>query len=256
MVRILQEKGIYTISQKRFLENEMYIFNVKTSMQEDEILKHMRTLPEALFLAGNAEFALGIVTGNNKESVLEEPKDGAEPVLKGNDVFKYNFTPKDNYLIFEPEKYQQVAPVYLYRAPEKLIYRFINENLVFAYDDRQTLSLNSANVVIPHLSGYSTKYVLAILNSRAAQFFHSASFSSVKVLRNHIESIPIPSCDLSVQMSIVERVDVLMSTSGHSQRIQLYEQIDEQIMRLYLLTPEQQDRISGKVQDPKYLSWS
>lgn len=252
-VRILRGEEIYTIPQKRFLENKMYIFNAKASHQEGEILKHMRTLPEALFLAGNAEFALGIVTGNNKEFVLDEPRDGAEPVLKGNDVFRYNYSLRDNYLTFEPEKFQQVAPVHLYRAPEKLIYRFINENLVFAYDNRQTMSLNSANLVIPHLSGYSMKYVLTVLNSRAAQFFHSASFSSVKVLRKHIESLPIPPCDFNLQRRIVEWAEALLNTPEQSKRIQLYEQVDEQIMHLYAFTAEQQDFIRRKFQDPKYL---
>ena len=253
LVRILQGEETHSISQKRFLENEMYIFNVKASNQEVEILKDMRTLPGAVYLAGNAEFALGIVTGLNKEYVLAEPREGAEPVLKGNDVFKYKYSPTDNYLIFEPDKFQQVAPVHLYRAPEKLIYRFINESLVFAYDDRQILSLNSANIVIPRVSGYSMKYILAVLNSRAAQFFHSVSFSSVKVLRKHLESIPIPPCDFSTQKKIIDRVEGLMNSLGHSESRQLYEQIDEQIMHLYALTSEQQDLIRRSFQDPRYL---
>lgn len=255
-VHIVVGKETFDIPQKRFLENEGYLFNVNASNQEEEILKQLRTLPGVMFLAGNADFALGIVTGNNERFVSPEPRDGAEPVLLGKDIFKYNYEVRDNYLLFEPEVFQQVAPVHLYRAPEKLIYRFINENLIFAYDDSQILSLNSANLLIPHLSGYSMKYILAVLNSRAAQFFHSASFSSVKVLRKHIESIPIPPCDTSTQGRIVERVDMLRSTTGttgHSQRTQLYEQIDEQIMSLYSLSIEQQDLIKRKFLVPKYL---
>lgn len=253
-VHIVVGEETFDIPQKRFLENEGYLFNAKASNQEEEILRQMRTLPGVMFLAGNADFALGIVTGNNEQFVSHESRDGAEPVLRGNDILKYNYKARDNYLIFEPEVFQQVAPIHLYRAPKKLIYRFINENLIFAYDDSQILSLNSANLVIPHLSGYAMKYILAVLNSRAAQFFHSASFSSVKVLRKHIESIPIPPCDFSTQGRIVERVNQLMDISGERQRTQLYEQIDEQIMNLYNLSIEQQDLIKKKFRDPKYLS--
>ena len=36
------------------------------------------------------------------------------------------------------------------------------------------------------------KYIMAILNSRVAQFYFKKRFNSVKVLRSHIEQIPIP----------------------------------------------------------------
>jgi hypothetical protein len=255
-VQIHLEGEIHTIPQERFLSNTMYIFNVEASNQEQDILEYMKTLPGAQYLAGNAEFALGIVTGNNKEFILNQPVEGAEPVLKGNDIFKYNYQSKDNYLIFKPEKFQQVAPIPLYRAPEKLIYRFINENLVFAYDDRQTLSLNSANIMIPRLSGYSVKYILAVLNSRAAQFFYAASFSSVKILRKHIESVPIPQSNSTTQQRIVELVDRLMHTSENPHRTELYEQIDEEIMGLYTLNTKQKEHIRRRFEVIKYLTKS
>ncbi|WP_334303208.1 TaqI-like C-terminal specificity domain-containing protein, partial [Coprococcus eutactus] len=44
--------------------------------------------------------------------------------------------------------YQQAAPERIYRAPEKLIYRCINRQLVFAYDESRHLTLNSCNLVI------------------------------------------------------------------------------------------------------------
>ncbi|WP_425803481.1 TaqI-like C-terminal specificity domain-containing protein [Desulfitobacterium sp. Sab5] len=245
---------VQSIPQQRFYENEMYIFNVKTSHLEDKIIKHMKSLLGIRYLKGHAEFALGIVTGNNKEWVLPRPFPGSEHILKGNDVFKYNFYPSENYIPFEPQKFQQVAPEKLYRAPEKLLYRFINENLVFAYDDRQTLSLNSANLVIPNLPGYSLKYILAVLNSRAAQFFHTVSFSSIKVLRKHIESIPIPPCDLEKQQSIIKNVDLLLSAKDETLRVNLYEKIDAQMMELYGFNAEQQGLILEKFAETKFLS--
>jgi hypothetical protein len=208
--------------------------------------------------------------------VHKEPKAEAEPVLKGSDIFKYSCMAKDNYLIFQPERFQQVAPASLYRAPEKLFYRFINENLVFAYDDRQRLSLNSANILIPRLKGYSTKYVLAILNSRAVQFFYTISYSSVKVLKQHVESLPIPSCDSATQERIIRLADKLIhfdgyqveqsdissggNFTGHSdksgaeagKKISLYEQLDQLIMRLYALSEKQQELIHSNLPELKY----
>jgi len=243
-----------SIPQRRFLDNELYIFNVKASNKEERIVEHMKSLPGILYLKNKAKFALGIVTGHNKAFLSSKPMPGAEPVLKGSDVYKYNVYPGKQYLVFEPDKFQQVAPEHLYRAPEKLIYRFINEHLIFAYDNQQTLSLNSANVVIPELDGYSIKYILTVLNSRAAQFFHAATVSSVKVLRKHIESIPIPPCDPREQERLVQLVDRLLAEESPEARHQLYEDIDQIIMELYRLTEEDRQIINGKYPHVKFLS--
>lgn len=253
-IMIITEDRVQSISQQRFSENDLYIFNIKASNFEDQIIDHMKSLPGVEYLKEKADFALGIVTGNNKEWLTTQSSPEAEQILKGNDLLKYNFYPSENYIVFEPQKFQQVAPEKLYRAPEKLLYRFINQNLVFAYDNSQTLSLNSANLVIPKLPGYSIKYILAIFNSRAAQFFHAITFSSIKVLRKHIESIPIPPCSLKKQEEIINRVDTLLNTEKEALRADLFEQIDAQVMELYNFNAEQQNLIQQKFSEVKFLS--
>lgn len=101
----------------------------------------------------------------------------------------------------------------MYRAPEKLLYRFICATPVFAYDDHQTLSLNSANILIPHVDGISTKYILAVLNSRTVSFWCRKKYNSVKLLKSHIEGIPIPTPTDRQQQEIVNLVNSLIYTS-------------------------------------------
>ncbi len=67
----------------------------------------------------------GIVTGNNKEYILAEKRDDNEIILKGSDIQRYGMTPSGYYIRFVPESFQQVAPIEMYRAKEKLLYRFI-----------------------------------------------------------------------------------------------------------------------------------
>jgi len=239
--------------QRQFLDNEHYVINARADKFALAILKQMRELPNAKFLAGNADFALGIVTGNNKQHILSECPIGGEAVLKGRNVFKYNYYKEDNYIVFQPDKYQQVAPAKYYRAKEKLIYRFINDNILFAYDDRQILTLNSANIVIPRLEGYAIKFVLAVLNSRAIQFFYNKSYASVKVLRKHIEAIPLPYCAEDKQARIIMLVDRLIDSQDLSERSNLYDQIDVIIMELFKLSKEQKDYIIDNVDTEKYL---
>ena len=149
--------------------------------------------------------------------------------------------------MFHPENYQQVAPVELYRAPEKLLYRFISSQLVFAYDDKQTLSLNSCNVVIPKLEGLHIKYILAILNSRVAQFIYKMEFHSVKVLRSHIENIPIPDVNAGMQNSIIQAVEPLINGLPPEGAQIVYDQLDQLIFKLFNLTSKEQDIIKHAV---------
>lgn len=106
---------------------------------------------------------------------------------------------------------------------------------MFAYDDQQQLSLNSCNILIPQIPGMHIKYVLAILNSRVAQFIYKKQFHSVKVLRSHLEQIPIPKVSEERQQEIIELVDCLRSEDSEMELENLYEELDAKICMLYHL---------------------
>lgn len=180
----------FRICQERNLDPACFCF--LSDDEEHALLEKIGNPLDKCFLKGHADFALGIVTGNNTECISPMRDEQNEPIFKGTDLFKYRFREPGQYIDFRPEEFQQVASEKYYRAPEKLLYRFISKQLVFAYDDRQILSLNSCNIVIPRLDGIPVKYVLAVLNSRTAQYYFKKKFNSVKILRSHIQQIPIP----------------------------------------------------------------
>ena len=150
---------------------------------------------------------------------------------------------KDVLIVYDDLSKHAVA----YRAPEKLLYRFISSQLVFAYDDKQTLSLNSCNLVIPKLEGLHIKYILAILNSRIAQFIYKMEFHSVKVLRSHIENIPILDVNADMQNSIIQAVEPLIDGLPPEGAQIAYEQLDQLIFKLFNLTSKEQDIIKHAV---------
>ena len=239
-------KGAFVISKSRTFFDGTLSLNV--SDEENQCLDAICGIKNATYLKSNAKFALGIVTGNNKEYISTEKSNDNEIILKGSDIQRYGMTPSGNYIRFVPESFQQVAPVEMYRAKEKLLYRFISEVPVFTYDDQQTLSLNSCNIVIPEIDGIEMKYILAILNSSVAAYFISKRFNSVKLLRSHIEQMPIPVVPVDVQVSIIKKVDHIMNSSENIRG--LYKDLDNDIMALYGLTVEQIETIhtalSGK----------
>ena len=157
-------------------------------------------------------------------------------ILKGSDVLKYRFAPTNNYIVFKPETFQQVAPVEFYRSPEKLLYRFICNQLVFAYDNSQTLSLNSCNILIPEVPRLNIKYILAILNSRVAQYYFKKKFNSVKILRSHIEQIPIACPEMDEQEDIISMVNVLLDAESSEAILEQYNELDRKISAIYGMT--------------------
>ena len=246
-VRIKTDGKDYQVSQAYF-SNMDFSFNVFGSKTDYEIIHHLRREVNVQYLKGNADFALGIVTGNNKKYVLKQPQANSELVITGRNVFKYRIKPGGSYLVYQRDRFQQVASDHLYRADEKLLYRFINSRLVFAYDDNQLLSLNSANILIPRFSNMSIKYVLAVLNSRIAQFYHAVTNPAPKVLRSQLETIPICVCSKKQENIIVELVNSIIMSEKPAQRREIYEEIDRKLMNYYMLPAKYQAYIRRKNQ--------
>lgn len=231
----------FVIGKDRHFDASLFSFNIND--EQYDCLNAIEAVQNPRYLENNAKFALGIVTGDNKKYLMNTKDDGCEVVLKGCDILRYAIKETDNYIRFVPETFQQIAPAELYRAEEKLLYRFISEVPVFAYDNKQTLSLNSCNILIPQIKGMGIKYVLAVLNSSVAAFFFSKKFNSVKMLRSHIEALPIPLVSLNVQQEIEEKVDSIMSANDNF--LSLYSELDEEIFSLYSLSSEQRNTIKS-----------
>ncbi len=237
----------YSIQCERKVNADCFSFS--TTDEEYHILEKMDNLQGKLTLRGNADFALGIATGNNKDYISQTKSKENEMILKGSDLRKFRFTPSENYIVFNPESFQQVAPTEYYRAPEKLLYRFICKQLVFAYDNRQILSLNSCNILIPKIHDFSIKYILAVLNSRTVQFYFRKQFNSVKVLRAHLERLPIAFTDTDSQNQVVNMVDGILETSDKTTVTDLYNELDRKIADLYGLTPEEYRIVKSTMED-------
>jgi len=234
-IQVYCNKQHYTVSGKRDFCPEN--INLRTSDKAQQCLDKITDPRGKMYLKDNAVFALGIVTGNNKEMVLDTCEAGCEIVLKGSDIRKYKWDAGGKYIMFAPEQFQQVAPAEIYRAPEKLLYRFICESPVFAYDNKQTLSLNSCNILIPQIDGLPIKYILAILNSRVVDFFCNQTFNSIKLLRSHIEKIPVPVPSNDIICQIVDYVDKILSDK--TQISHIYEEIDCIVMDIYNLSADE-----------------
>jgi len=141
-------------------------------------------------LEKKAVFALGIVTGNNKKNIFSVKTVTSEPVFRGKDIMPFNFKVPECFIEFSPESYQQVAPIQYYRQ-KKIIYRFISDRLICAIDTQNRLPLNSANIFIPKID-YPLESIVCLFNSKLYAYIFKKKFCAKKILRSHIESLPLP----------------------------------------------------------------
>lgn len=224
-------RNVFEIQTNR--EVDIDNFGFKTDDKEYEILKKILNPQNKKYLKNNADFALGIVTGDNKKYLQSRKTNLNEVIIKGTDIQPYKIKEGSTFIIYDKANFQQAAPIEKYRTPEKLVYKFISNKLVFAYDDCSRLTLNSCNILIPKIPGMDIKYILAILNSSFAQFVYKKEFNSVKVLRSHIEQIPIPLCDNKSQKEIIRLVNKLIAANDMLIYQNLYDTLENRIRKLY-----------------------
>ena len=236
-IKIYKEDEKYDVEQARWSNNQDFIFDIHANGFDAEIIDKIYKTNH-ITLENKADWALGIVTGNNKKFIVNEQKAGFEPIYKGKDVEKFVLGSPSSFIQFTPDKFQQVAPSGKYSVKEKLIYRFISKNLVFAYDNQQKLTLNSANIVIPKISDYPIKVIAALLNSSLYQFIFQKKFSSIKVLRSHIEQMPLPLWDKKTFSKIIKLVDETIKNKNN------FEKLDNYIMDNFALLSEEKEYIN------------
>ncbi len=230
------------VRQERFLKNSGRVFDIDTSAEDaeviDEIFGHRHVT-----LKGRADWALGIVTGNN-DALLRPGRGGGgwEPIWRGRNVEHYFPGEPESSIRFVPDRFQQAAPEWKYRSREKLIYRFISKRLVVAYDDAGRLTLNSANCILPKRGDYPAKAVLALFNSSLYQFLFQKRYASIKVLRGHLEGMPLPLWDDRVLEGLVRMADAVL------ERRATMEEADDYIMKHYGLGDDRRRHILGAVE--------
>lgn len=189
-------------------------------------------------------WALGIVTGDNKSKVKKEKAEGLEPVYIGKHVGPFKLQKECSYILFDPKNFQQCAKEELFRAPEKLIYRFIAKYPIVAYDDKQCLCLNSANILIPKLDSISIKSVAALLNSTLYHYYYSLKFSDIKVLKGNLQELPFPKLTQKQDEDLCALVCTIQSSSFTTD---LQQELDQMVYSIFGITPIEQNFIKERI---------
>jgi len=231
----------FSITTDNFRQTDNLVFNILTDADISIIEKIKRISPYNL---SQSVWALGIVTGNNKEKLFDIPRQDMEPIFTGKEISKYILKPAKKYVYYNRKQFQQVAKEEIYRSPEKLVYKFISDKLVFAYDDKQSLFLNSANILIPSIPGMSVKTVMAFLNSDLYSFLYRKLFGEIKILKGNLSELPFPKISAEANLEIEKLIDKIIA----SQDVSLINALQKKIYDLFQLSEEETEYVVSQIQ--------
>lgn len=218
-IKIIDKNDEYYIKVNDILKNKDYIFS-KINEKELKIIEKIEE--KRKYSLKDSIFAIGIVTGDNKNKIYSKNIEGTEKIYTGKEILPYILKETNKYIFYDRKNLQQVAPDNIYRKNEKLVYKFINKNLCFAYDNSKSLFLNSANILIPNIKDMNIKVVLAILNSNVMKFYYLKVFGSVKLLKNSLCSLPIPDLDDYQKNYIEKNINEILNLKINDNELQKY----------------------------------
>lgn len=188
-VKVIENDRTRFVSKSSFLLTKNLNFNLLSGDDEKIVRK---ILSKGKYTLADSIWALGVITGDNRHKLKDMHGMGLEPIFTGKEIEPYTLKTPRKFIEYKRDEFQQVAKDEIYRAEEKLVYKFISNKLVFAYDDTRSLFLNSANILIPNIPGMSVKTVLAFLNSDLYKFLYKSLFGEIKILKGNLEELPFP----------------------------------------------------------------
>ena len=185
------EKQKVLRKQKSFYNVPKHIFNFWIDNETEKVIEHIYSKSHAT-LANNAKWGLGIVTGSNEKMLKDTCENGFVPIFRGQDITPKGLKNPTVFISEDLSKCQQVAPLELYKAKEKLVYRFISSKLVFYCDTQQNYILNSANfLILKDDFAITGQQLVDLFNSDFMNFIFANIFRTHKVLRGDLELLPI-----------------------------------------------------------------
>lgn len=240
--KIIKNNNEFLTPLSAFLQSQNYNFNA-LSNKDLEIIKKVKRIGK--YDLKQSIWALGIVTGDNKNALHKERTQGSEEIYTGKEIAPYRLKQARNFIVYDRARFQQVAKDEYYRASEKLVYKFISSKLVFAYDESKALFLNSANILIPKIPNMSIKTALGFLNSELFAYLHRVLFGEIKVLKGNLVQLPFPKITSKQDSEICALVSKIISGDSAIEAT-----LQDKIYEIYQISSDEQNHIkrvlSGK----------
>ena len=235
--KLLDEK-----KNTEFLANPKFSISVNAdSVVEKVFSDHKRTLDEFC----DINQAIALIGDRSLSLKNSNPEKRYFKVLDGRNIGRYWVHWDGVYLDYRLERIHSCKRKDIFETPEKLFFRRVSEDLMFAYDNKQHFALNTLVVVnAKSTARIQLKYLLALLNSRLMNYLYKRKFKSTKTVFSEIQArtvrqLPIAYSEASVQNSLVSLVDRILIAKQQDPRadtVRWEQEIDRVVYDLYNLT--------------------
>jgi len=241
------KKGL--LNKIDIIENE-YVFAINVNEASSKLLKKMKSNIKLGTICKEMIFGV-VITKNKNKIVSNEPKNNWKPFLEGKEIGPYFIKEIKQWLNYDPKLLHRARTKEVFEAPEKILIQRITGGtmpLKAAYDNNGLYNKESINnIILVKNSPVSTKFVLALLNSKLINWFYTIQFTNesnltVNLSKTYLSQIPLALPDKNTEqkiLAIVEKILTIKKKNIVTDTTVIESEIDKLIYKLYNLTKEE-----------------
>jgi adenine-specific DNA-methyltransferase len=253
------------IPQNAFRSTFQNVFDLSISPETEQIKEKMRLGPS---IGSIFRVCFGLKTGDDRK-FLHHTKGfhrDDKPLLRGEDVKRYAYEYKGEYVWYVREKMRAHRPTSRPGERErfeqpKVLVKDTTADFAGTYENRD-FYVKDVLIVIPQegkQAPFDLRYVAGIVNSRALRFYYRSTFKTIHVQCEELSALPLPPLDLKQNADkvrhdeMVRKVQTMLEARKQLAKAKtdkdkayyeskvsaLDRQIDELVYELYGLTPEE-----------------
>lgn len=240
------------IDQNSFIENENLAFNLQINPKERTLLNKLKN--STIQLGKICEVKIGIECTPN--FISEKPiSEYSKPLVRGRNFSKYSiqFENDPKYVEYKRELLHRAREERLFTIPRKILIRQTGDCVISTLDENKLYAWKSVFVLLSDEKIYHLNYLLALLNSKAINFFYQKlvgeggrTFAQVKGV--NLVLLPIKETKIDSQQPFINKVDQILSLKKENPQADtgdLEKEIDIMVYELYGLTEEEIKIVEG-----------
>lgn len=209
--------NIAEIAQSQFNNNISFSFNIFGDFITNKLSQKLKFNGNCL-----GYYCVDIIEGivAHKHLIIDERKDGYEPMLEGKCIKRYYNLSENKYILWNKNLIHRSRPDYLWKLDEKIVIQRISggSHPIIASIDRFRYKTFASvnNLVLKEQFKNLYPIIVALLNSNVLNWYYANNFSNnstltVNISKTYLEMLPLPIIDNLHENRIRSLVNEIMA---------------------------------------------
>lgn len=247
----INNNGILNSISQNVIEKSNFVIATNIDIGKRDIIDKISSRSQILGKICR-EMIFGVVITKNKDEVVSKtPFEGWKPFLEGKDIGAYSIKPIHSYLNYDPKLLHRARSIEVFESEEKILVQRITGGkhpLKGAYDNEKYYNKESINnIILNDNCGYSTKFILGLINSKLINWYYTNQFTNestltVNLSKEYLSQIPIiilTSIEQKPTIDKVEQILYIKKENPLAETQKLEQEIDAMVYELYGLSEEE-----------------